>query len=253
MRALRRWGAGALGLLVGGAAWGCTELGSPLRPAIYGYSMIVTDVVVVDTVVDGVEYFGGDTITDTLDFAWPPSKLPITIWVQDTAGLPGDVTAAIAGWKDVLIYGEIGATIVADSTTADIIIRGTPPPPAPAPRGLVRFGAAPAACEGVTDIFVSAPDHTKLWLPIRVYLTPKFPLTDPSTRPCLARVTMHELGHALGLFLHSPDPADLMYTFPEVDGPSDADAATVLQLYHQQSDLRPVPATDTLPPSPVSH
>ena len=33
----------------------------------------------------------------------------------------------------------------------------------------------------------------------------------------------------------------------------DADAATVLQLYHQQSDLRPVPATDTLPPSPVSH
>ncbi len=249
-KALGRWGAGAVIALTLAA---CNEIGVPLRPAIYAHSLIVTDVVQVDTTIDGVAYFTGDTITDTVHFAWPPSKLPVKIWVQDTAGLPQDVDHAIAEWKNVLMYGEIGATIVSDSTKADIIVHGTPPLPIPSPRAFERLNAAPAACEGGTDVFISAPDHTKLWLPIRVYVIPKYPLDVAGTRECLARVTIHELGHALGLFKHSPNPDDIMYAFPDtsVHAPSDADAATILYLYHRTAGLRPALGADTLPPAPA--
>jgi predicted Zn-dependent protease len=231
----------------------CNEISGPIRPPAYGYSLPVSDVVQQDTTIDGVEYFAGDTITDTLDFAWPHSALPIKIWVHDTLDLPHDVQLAIAAWKNVLVYGEVGATIVGDSLDADIIMRGGAPPPTAAPAGtrLFSFSSVPAACEGRTDVYISAPDHTKLWTPIRVYLTPKFLPDLPLTKDCLARVTIHELGHALGLFRHSPDPEDIMYSFPDtsVHAPSEGDAATILQLYHQQSDLRPAVGRDTLPDS----
>lgn len=246
-----RWGAAALGLVAAMGMASCNEIGSPIRTGFYGYSLIVSDFVTADITIDGVIYEGGTTSTDTVDFAWPLSALPVKIWVQDTLGLRADFAAAVAGWKNVLVYGEFDAAFVGDSTTADIIVRGSPAP-ALSPPGSARLSAAPAACEGRTDGVVSAPDHTKLWTPIRIYIIPKFPMDDPATGPCLARVAMHELGHAIGLFRHSPDTLDLMYTFPDADAPSDGDATTILQLYHQQSDLRPRPATDTLPALPAS-
>jgi hypothetical protein len=233
----------------------CNEISGPIRPVFYGYSLIVSDVVQQDTVIDGEEYLFGETITDTVDFAWPPSALPIRIWVHDTLGLPGDVQGAIAAWKNVLMYGEVGATFVGDSLDADIIVRGSAPAPVPAPAGtrLLSFTSAPAACEGGTDVYISAPDHGKLWTPIRVYVIPKFAPDLPETQACLARVTIHEIGHALGLFRHSPDVEDIMYSFPDVDAPSEGDAATILQLYHQQSDLRPALGRDSLSVPETTH
>jgi hypothetical protein len=236
------------GVLLTAAA--CTEISAPLRSDIYGRSIIVSDVVAQDTTIDGVFYEMGELVTDTVDFAWRAHDLPIKIWVHDTAGLPDDVRAAVAAWQGVLIFGELAVSYVSDSADAQIIVRGSAPPPPPeTPSGVtgLRFHSAPAACEGGTDVFVSAPDHTKLWTPIRVYVIPKYLLSDPETAPCLARVTIHELGHALGLFRHSPNVEDIMFSFPEVDAPSDVDAATVQFLYHQTPDLRAAPAPDTLP------
>lgn len=244
----RRWAA-ICGLA---ALAACTTIAEPLRPAIYGYSLIVSDTVVGDTTIGGVDYFAGDTVTDTVDFHWPASALPVRIWVQDTVGLPGYAAAAIAEWKHILQYGELDAVLVGDSATADIIVvRGSAPASLSGARPVPQnTPPAPAACDGTTLVFISAPDHTKLWLPVRVYVLPKYPVTLPETQACLARVTMHELGHAFGLFKHSTDTLDLMYGFPDVDAPSEADAATILILYHQASDLTPRPATDTLPGGP---
>jgi|GEM_PF-574750 len=238
------------GLLAVGS---CNEISSPLRGDIYGRSIIVEDVVTQDTVIDGVSYEMGEMVTDTVDFAWRAGDLPIKVWVHDSAGLPADFRAAVTAWQGVLVFGEVAVQYVSDSSTAQIIVVLGSPPPAPgAPTGAVaiRLQSAPAACEGATDIQVSAPDHTKLWTPIRIYMTPKYLLSDPETKACLRRATIHELGHALGLFKHSPDSLDIMFPFPRVDSPSDADAATIQFLYHQTPDLRARPATDTIPGVP---
>ncbi|MDP9145186.1 MAG: hypothetical protein M3N43_10910 [Actinomycetota bacterium] len=232
------------GLLAVGS---CNEIAGPIRGGGYGFTLIVSDTVVADTTIDGVFYAEGDTITDTVAFSWPESHIPIRIWVHDTNGLPEDIDAGIALWEDALLFGEIAAVRVSDSATAHIIVKGTPAPPEEsAPHPARRLAAALPACEGATDVLVSAPDHTKLWLPVRVYVIPTFVMTDTVTTNCLKRVTAHELGHALGLFRHSIDLNNLMFGFPEVDAPSEVDATTILRLYHTQADLRPAIAPPTV-------
>jgi hypothetical protein len=75
--------------------------------------------------------------------------------------------------------------------------------------------------------------------PLHVYVRP-FPGADPTdAQNCLAVVTMHELGHALGLMRHSDDPFDLMYAEPQVRMPSPRDQSTIQTLYHLPTDILP--------------
>jgi len=52
-------------------------------------------------------------------------------------------------------------------------------------------------------------------------------------------VTMHELGHTLGIFAHSSDPFDLMYPEPQVLWPSLRDQSTIQRLFHVPADILP--------------
>jgi predicted Zn-dependent protease len=171
---------------------------------------------------------------DTLSFHWSLDDLPVRIWVEDADDLPGHVARAIDVWEAAFLYGEFRGTLVDDSSAADVIVRtGAPALRAPAAR--LRGALAPE-CSGATDLDVD-PSNTQLRLPIRVFLNP---LPVPGVETCLALTSIHELGHALGIFAHSGDPEDIMHADPEVELPSDRDRRTAEAAYHTPPTLEPV-------------
>ncbi|HET7025407.1 MAG TPA: hypothetical protein VFI39_09410 [Gemmatimonadales bacterium] len=223
-------------------ALACNELSGPIRPTGYGFTLVARDSVTADTTVAGKLYHQDSIYTDTIWFHWPESRLPVRIWADTGGGLglPGHVRDGIALWEQVLQYGEYDATLVGDSTHADVLVyAGVPSDTA----GIfaVRMGSMAPQCSGATDIRVSSPDHKKLLLPIRVYIENKYPLGEDSTTWCLGLTVAHELGHSLGLFQHSDSTDDLMSSNPLVPAPTARDVSTVLFLYHFRPDLVPVP------------
>jgi predicted Zn-dependent protease len=204
-------------LLAGAAALACGDIGAPLRSDLYEWRLIVPTA-------------GGP---DTVNWHWAPADLPVRVWVaeDDIGGLPGLTQRAIDTWESQFLYGEFRAELVGDSGTADIIVRGTPAP-VKAVRSVTRLrGAVAPECAGATDVDLT-PDLSQLRLPFRVYIDPLSGVEDPALDDCLALTTIHELGHALGIFAHSPNVTDIMYSDPAVDLPSGFDRETAEALYH---------------------
>lgn len=179
---------------------------------------------------------GAGLQVDSLTFHWPRAMVPVKVWVEDQSGLPGHFTQAIALWRDAFQNGEWNATVVTDSTTADIIVRHLPVL-APA-TGALRLGATRLSCEGVTEVDTVAT-RFELRVPVRVRVYPSVP-GAPDITECLGAVAAHELGHALGVMQHSPHDDDLMYDVPTATVPSDRDLATARRAYRTPSDLVPV-------------
>jgi len=204
-----------LPVLAVAACAACADPSSPSRADFYDWRL------------------GGTQLT----FHWPHDRLPVRIWVQDAFGLPGHVADGIQLWKDQFLYGEWDAVVVADSSTADIKVFSTVVPIPKPIRAFVLHSSAPE-CGGDTG----AEDlvGSTLVLPIIIYVTPLVAdPTTPAAQRCLGLTVAHELGHAMGLLQHSPDPDDLMYAQPDVEAPSLRDRNTVENLYHFPSDLVP--------------
>jgi predicted Zn-dependent protease len=216
----RRWT--ALALVLAGTA--CSDIASPFRRDFYEWRLIVPAV--------------GGAGLDSLSFHWPRSRLPVRVWVEDAASLPENVPRAVAAWRAAFLYQEFDARIVADSGGADVIVRAGSGPGTIQSRVRLHSALAPE-CSGATDLDVSG-DHTELRLPIRVYVDPGFDPDAPGLPACLALTTTHEIGHAIGLFRHSDEAADLMFADPEADGPSERDLGTAEIIYHAGANLEPV-------------
>jgi hypothetical protein len=203
-----------LTLTAAAAGLSCADIASPSRSEPYEWRRIVST---------------GPTTADTLSFHWPRSRLPVRIWTQNTLNLPQHVDYGIAQWKAAFLYKEFDAVQVADSNVADVIVSvGVALKSALSVMSLP--GMAPE-CEGATEIELP-PASRQIQLPIRVFVNPRFDPATPGMDECLELTTAHELGHALGIFNHSPDPGDLMYSDPVVAVLSVRDRDTAERAYH---------------------
>jgi predicted Zn-dependent protease len=208
----------ALGL-AGLTALACGDIAAPARDQPYEWRLIPSP---------GL---------DTLSFHWDKGDLPVRVWVEDSDGLPGHMARAIDIWQTAFLYGEFEATLVSDSASADVVVRvGVPGSNLRTKR--LHSAMAPE-CIGVTDLDVDET-NTQLRLPIRLFIDPTSGPDDPGLETCLALTSIHELGHALGIFAHSPNPEDIMFANPEVELPSARDRLTAEAAYHTLPTLEAV-------------
>jgi hypothetical protein len=202
------------GLVTGLAALACADIASPSRADRYEWRRIVAS---------------GPGTADTLSFHWPQSRLPVRIFAEEALNLPAHVQEGINRWKAAFLYSEFDAVMVADSNTADVIVRAGSP--VKGGFSIIRLESAAPECEGGTDFDLPAGSR-ELQVPIRVFINPRFDPSTPGVDECVALTTTHELGHAIGLFDHSPSPEDIMFGDPVVSDLSARDRATVEAAYH---------------------
>jgi hypothetical protein len=195
----------------------CSDAGSPSHTPVYEWRLVVQ--------------------TDTLSFHWPTSALPVRIWVEDSLDMPAHVRDGIALWRAAFLYGEYDAVVVSDSSIADVLVR-VALAPAKSPAAAARLLTAFPGCEGATDIDTVAT-RFQLRLPVRVYLTPRFDPAQTDLTDCFQITAAHELGHSLGLFRHTGDTLDVMFSQPQARVLSARDINTAQVLSHWPSNMTP--------------
>jgi predicted Zn-dependent protease len=188
---------------------GCDAATPPERPAPYDYAIRLAT---------------GPVLT----FRWPETSLPVRIWVEPGTDLRHVVETAIRAWEGVALYHEFTGVVVEDSIGADVRVRLTTP--------FASDQSTALDCGGSTTIGVER--DTTITLPFLISLSSRSGVNNGDVADCLLIVATHELGHALGLFLHSDDPGDLMYARPSLDGLSPRDRATFSTLYHSPVSVR---------------
>jgi len=182
-------------------------------------------------------WLGGDT---TLVFHWPASRMPVRTYAEPTGATPANVAAGLQIWANAFHCHELSFLPVTDSTQADVIVRpvaALPPQPA---RAVSLRADSVGICTGRTDgVFDSTLTLTG---PVRSYIAPMGGVTDSvALAGCFRMTTTHELGHAIGILGHSPDPGDIMYTTPKRSDLSPNDRYTAQKLYHTTATIRPAP------------
>jgi predicted Zn-dependent protease len=86
-----------------------------------------------------------------------------------------------------------------------------------------------------TGTALAEPIHTQ------IRITTAQVYTAAQVSACVRRVTIHELGHTLGLLQESPAQEDIMYSTVQVSAPSARDRQTVQVLYHTPATIAPPP------------
>jgi len=170
-------------------------------------------------------------------FRWPATYIPVRVYAEPAGELQRNVDSAMFLWVGAFRCGELSMTRITDSSLADIVVRN--PAVLPAPRAALHFAAdSVGMCTGRTDVALDGAN--RLERPIRSYVA-RVGIDSAATAACYHFVVAHELGHALGLFQHSGDVADLMYPVPRRRALSDADRYTIQLLYHTPPSIPPTP------------
>ena len=180
---------------------------------------------------------------DTFIFHWPANRLPVRFWADPRGAMPYFVRTAIAAWQGQFLYGEFRGVVVADSTQADVLAVWDA---APIDSAAADTGGT-FACSGDTHsagssegTFAFDSTHTLVG-PIIISVFRKAGYTPGQLFVCGQRLTIHEMGHALGLLRHSLYSDDIMNANPTANWPSAEDRRTVEVLYHTQPTIVPPP------------
>jgi hypothetical protein len=177
----------------------------------------------------------GDT---TAVFHWPASRMPIRLYAEPVGALPANTDSGAALWANAMRCGELAFVRVTDSTAADIIVRNPATLP-PLPLYGVSAGAdSVGACLGRTDGLLDSAN--RLVEPLRSYVAPNSG-DAAAVEACYHFTVAHELGHAIGLFSHSTNVADLMHAVPRRRALSINDRFTVQLLYMTTPTIAPPP------------
>lgn len=169
-------------------------------------------------------------------FHWPADRLPVRYFADGRGALPALVRNGLQVWEGQFLYGEFRGALVADSNSADVIVRwqdSVPPDVPPDTAGAL------GACDGVTS-FVVDSTHA-LTEPLLVLLRVRPGFTAAQIAACMQRVATHELGHTLGILSHSPATTDLMFGTPATATPTNRDRNTAQVVYHTPSTITPPP------------
>jgi hypothetical protein len=210
--------------IIGATLIACADIAAPNRSEAYEWRRLEPSA------------SGG---VDTLTFHWPRSALPVKVWAEDVLDLPLHVQHGMDRWQAAFLYREFQATLVSDSNVADVIVAtGIPPKTGFA---VIRLESLFAPeCQGGTDVELT-PDETQIQLPFRVFVDPRVATPDPALDQCMDLTVTHELGHAFGIFNHSPRPTDIMFADPTVPELSPGDQATAELAYHTEPNLTVAP------------
>jgi len=211
-------------VLAGGLALAaCTDPAVPDRAGTYAFA---------DTAIIGVD------TTVTL-FRWPENRLPVRFWADPRSNMRFLVERAVGVWQDQFLYGELRGVVVSDSTAADVLVSWADSVPPDVPPDTAT---APNSCAGVTTFDYDSTGFA-LAGPVHVSLSVLggSPASPGQVQACMRRVSIHELGHSLGLLRHSLFDEDIMYGSPIVDYPSRFDRRSVELLYHSTPTVQPPP------------
>lgn len=196
----------------------CADIAAPSRTNAYEWRLLLPP---------------GSRVS-ALSFRWPRSSFPVRIWADNSLNLPAHAQHGIRQWESAFLYGEFRGVMVSDSNTADVLVyRGLAPT---AGFSTARLGSMAPECLGATDVALT-PDSLQIVRPIRVYIDLRVEPTAPGVDACMALTTTHELGHALGIFAHSPNVDDIMFSDPTVPTLSPRDRSTAELAYHTEPTL----------------
>lgn len=160
---------------------------------------------------------------------WDPKKMPLRVFITSGTGVPGWtptmkslVTTGMQAWQNAT-YNQVRFIQTTDPQKADIIVRWK--------KQLAhnRVGENPFEYVGstITRSDVTIATHTPDGNPM--------PLSE------IQKTATHELGHAIGIQGHSPNPSDIMYysVNPAQNGSlSMRDTTTIRMLYKMDADIK---------------
>lgn len=160
--------------------------------------------------------------------AWPAWQLPIPVYVHLTSPLQTPFVESVhqgfQSWTDVtggyLRFREVGHP---DQARIFITLQPGPLMDPSASIGHASF-----------NMLALNSDNPMRELKVSINVNTGEPNTDlplAHRKEQVNKLVLHELGHAIGIWGHSSDPGDIMYTHPIVSTLSQRDIKTIRKLY----------------------